>query len=94
MDSSEQEMTPQGADVPQDTPEAEPTDLPHTEPAPPAPPPQADPGVYRCVAEIAGEHAILGVLMEGEEYDYSHADPRVLQAVAAYVELGVLEKKG
>lgn len=65
------------------------------EPSPPIPPPappQAEPGVYLCVAEIAGEHAILGILTEGQEYDYTQADPRTLQAVAAYVELGVLEK--
>ena len=66
---------------------------PETPPAPAEPPPQAEPGIYRCVGEIAGEHAVLGILTQGEEYDYRQSnDPRVLQAVAAYVELCVLEK--
>ena len=77
-------------------PASEPVDAPHIDEPPPAveTAPQAEPGVYRCIAEIAGEHALLGILTEGEEYDYSRADPRTLQAVAAYVELGVLERKG
>jgi hypothetical protein len=61
-----------------------------TEP-PPAPPPQAEPGVYLCLMD-AGEHAVLGTLTEGEAYDYTTAAPHILQSVAAYVELGVLEK--
>jgi hypothetical protein len=59
----------------------------------PEPPPLAEPGMYLCVGEPEGEHAVLGVLEQGQEYDYTHADPRTLQAVAAYVEAGYLEKK-
>ena len=60
---------------------------------PPAPT-MAEPGIYRCIGEVAGE-GILGILTQGQEYDYSRErDPRVLQAVAAYVEIGVLEPTG
>lgn len=61
---------------------------------PPAPPAQAEPGIYRCIGEVAGEHAILGLLTPDQEYDYRRvSDPRVLQAVAAYVEIGILGLK-
>ena len=65
-----------------------------TPPAEPAPAPElAEPGVYVCIAENAGEHAILGRLDFGEEYDYSAVqDERTLAAVAACVEGGYLEK--
>ena len=93
------EHQPPGIEPPVELPTEEmdlttPTDpTPAPEPPPEAQPaPQAEPGVYLCTAEIAGEHARLGVLTEGEQYDYSHADPLTLQAVAAYVELGALEK--
>jgi hypothetical protein len=54
----------------------------------------ADPGIYVCKMENAGEHTILGRLDFGEEYDYSQEkNPDTLAAVAACVEGGVLEKK-
>lgn len=103
-DEAQQTNAPEQPIVPDEPPSMEmdlttPEELPAVETppaepeAPPEPPELAEPGVYLCVAEIAGEHAILGVLTEGQEYDYSQvSDPRTLQAVAAYVELGVLEK--
>jgi hypothetical protein len=97
--SHETPLTPPGAPEPtQDEMDAadeasdrppSPADEPEPAAEPPAALPQAEPGVYRCVAEISGEHALLGVLTQGQEYDYRVSDPRVLQAVAAYVERGV-----
>jgi hypothetical protein len=55
----------------------------------------ADPGIYVCKMENAGEHTILGRLDFGKEYDYSEEkNPDTLAAVATFVESGVLEKKG
>jgi hypothetical protein len=54
----------------------------------------ADPGIYVCTKEHAGEHTILGRLDFGEEYDYSQEkNPDTLAAIATFVESGVLEKK-
>lgn len=79
--------------------EAEPVteemDLAPVEPprAEPECPELAEPGMYRCVAENVGEHGVLGVLVYGEEYDYSATqDEATLAAVAACVDGGYLEK--
>jgi hypothetical protein len=93
------------SDEPQAAREVEPSGEGGSPPSvPPAPPENtedkpfgtliADPGIYVCKIENAGEHTILGRLDFGEEYDYSQEkNPDTLAAVAACVEGGVLEKK-
>jgi hypothetical protein len=93
------------SDEPQAAQEGEPSAEGGAPPsAPPAPPDDAegkpfgtviaDPGIYVCKMENAGEHTILGRLDFGEEYDYSQEkNPDTLAAVATFVESGVLEKK-
>jgi hypothetical protein len=109
MDSSENDTpmeTPTSpSDEPQDVREGEPSGEGGSTPsAPPVPADRpegepfgtliADPGIYVCKMENAGEHTILGRLDFGEEYDYSQEkNPDTLAAVATFVESGVLEKK-
>ena len=58
-----------------------------------ATPPLAEPGIYVCIHEHAGEHPVLGRLDHGQEYDYSQVtDAPTLAAIAACVESGLLEK--
>ena len=49
-------------------------------------------GIYVCLHD-AGEHQMLGTLVEGQKYDYRQEhNPAVLEAVAACVEAGYLKK--
>ena len=100
METEEQPTAEEQPILPTEPPmeEMEQTALPdveHTAETPPSPEPPAlaEPGVYVCIHENAGEHAILGRLDFGEEYDYTATqDPRTLEAVAACVAGGYLEK--
>jgi hypothetical protein len=80
-------------------PKADPLDMPvnrEPETAAPAvePPRLAEPGVYVCIHENAGEHQVLGRLDYGTEYDYSQVtDEPTLIAIAACVQGGLLEKQ-
>jgi hypothetical protein len=80
-------------------PKADPLDMPvnrEPETAAPAvePPRLAEPGVYVCIDENAGEHQVLGRLDYDQEYDYSQVtDEGMLMAIAACVKSGLLEKK-
>src|SRR5262245_22825760 len=54
---------------------------------PPEPPPQAEPGMYVCVVENAGESSVLGGLVKDAEYIVTETStPEYRQAVAALVE--------
>lgn len=53
----------------------------------------AEPGMYWCAHESPGEHPILGLIQPGEN-DYSAVtDVRMLEAIAACVASGLLEKR-
>jgi hypothetical protein len=109
MDSSENDNPMETPTNPSDEPQAaREVDLPESGKPPPSEPSVpaentegqpfgtliADPGIYVCKMENAGEHTILGRLDFGEEYDYSQEkNPDTLAAVATFVESGVLEKK-
>jgi hypothetical protein len=80
-------------------PKTDPLDMPvnrEPETAAPAPEPlqPAEPGVYVCIHENAGEHPVLGVLVHDKEYDYSQETAEAtLIAIAACVKSGLLEQK-